>query len=50
MSNQLDKISLLSFFSWQLNAKNDIAYSFPVIVMRMGGPPKKKLPKVFNLN
>ena len=38
-TNQLNKISPLSFISWQLNAKKtffDIAYGFPVIVMTRG--------------
>ena len=30
MSNQLHKISTLSFFSWQLNAKNRFSIAFTV--------------------
>ena len=48
MSNQLNKISLLSIFSWQLNAKKtflDIIYGFLVMVMRRVAPFKKNISK-----
>jgi hypothetical protein len=45
MSNQLNKISRLSFFSWQLNAKKRFSISpmvFPLSSGQGGGCPKIK--------
>jgi hypothetical protein len=46
MSNQINKVSPLGVFSWQLNAKKtflDIAFGFPVIAKDRGGCFKKNL-------